>query len=607
MSLFLITTADERSWKFDRPVLFLGDWCRRYGRRHIWQGLNATVAEPFGVQAADRDRNLAYVAALSRRLLTELTDALNEFHGTTHTRRYWHIVLGHWLQRYVTLVFNRYFNLEQALRNFGTLETSLFDPPDYSLATNDSLAFIWACSNDEWNHVLYGRILNFLGGVTTEVDPVPLRGVHGFKQMDATRPGRRLGAKRLALNALNFVLPKLSRKRDAFIVKSYLPLREEIKLQLRLGQCPQLWRSPAVHEFPPDVLARQAFGLDAGNATGFERFVRTQLGSMIPTCYLEGYAQLVRQVESLPWPSQPRHIFTSNCFDTDEVFKAWTGLKVEQGVPYFTGQHGNNYGTHVHFGNASWPERSATDRFITWGGWGADQPRHSSAFIFKTAGRKPQQFDPSGGLLLIEDLLPQRLSVGDIHRHYLMYQEAQFQFVKELPSSIHSRLTVRLHKAFKHGTWCDDQRWRDRSPETTVELGVLPIHDLISQSRLVIHSYDSTGTLETLALNIPTLCFWSGGLDHVLPAMKPCYEVLRNAGIVIESPEQAAKFVATQWECMDHWWDSAIVQHARRIFCQQFAQTDKTPGRTLSRLLRRLETEVGPEMSKNSESSNNAA
>jgi putative transferase (TIGR04331 family) len=593
MSLFLITTADERSWRFDIPVLFLGEWCRRYDRRHVWQRMNAAVAEPFGLQLAQRDRNFAYIESLSRRLLAELVDVLNEFHGTRHNLRYWQIVLGHWLQRYVTLIYNRYFTLEQTLATHGALETSTFEAHDYSLATSDSLGFIWACSNDEWNHVLYKNILRFLGGVKIEVDKVPLRGVYGFKQVDATLPGRILGAKRLALNVANYVLPKLSKKRDAFIVHSYLPLREEINLQLRLGQCPQLWRSPALQEFSPDVLARQAFSVEAGNATGFERFARTQLGSMIPTCYLEGYAKLVRQVETLPWPSQPRHIFTSNNFDHDEVFKVWAGLKVEQGTPYFTGQHGNNYGTHVFYGNASLPERSAADQFITWGDWSGDERGTSSAFLFKTAGKKPRQIDPDGGLLLVEFTLQHRLLASDMHHQHHLYQEAQFCFVAHLPAAIHSRLTVRLHGLFRHGSWCDDQRWKDRSPETRVERGVLPIQKLIKQSRLVVHSYDSTGTLETLALNIPTLCFWWDGLDHVLPAMRPYYEMLRSAGILIESPEQAAAFVASYWDRIGEWWGSAKVQHARRAFCQQFARTDKTPASTLSRLLCRLEAEHG--------------
>ena len=40
---FLITTADERSWRTDRPVLFLGEWCKLYDRRHVWSNLDAKV------------------------------------------------------------------------------------------------------------------------------------------------------------------------------------------------------------------------------------------------------------------------------------------------------------------------------------------------------------------------------------------------------------------------------------------------------------------------------------------------------------------------------------------------------------------------------------
>ena len=32
---YLITSADELLWKFDRPVIFLGEWCRRFDRKHI--------------------------------------------------------------------------------------------------------------------------------------------------------------------------------------------------------------------------------------------------------------------------------------------------------------------------------------------------------------------------------------------------------------------------------------------------------------------------------------------------------------------------------------------------------------------------------------------
>jgi putative transferase (TIGR04331 family) len=69
--------------------------------------------------------------------------------------------------------------------------------------------------------------------------------------------------------------------------------------------------------------------------------------------------------------------------------------------------------------------------------------------------------------------------------------------------------------------------------------------------------------------------------------------MLRSAGILVESPEQAAEFVKSRWDIIGEWWGSEEVQHARQTFCQQFARTDKTPISTLSRLLRTLETEYG--------------
>ena len=152
-SKFLITTADERTWSRDRSVLFLGEWCRRYDRMQVWKGMDATVAVPYGLQAEQKERDLNYLNVLSSQLLVEVADLLNAHHNTRHSLRYWNIVLGHWLARYVETAFNRYFTLEQALKNHDVSGTAIFDSNEYSLVTNDSLTCIRACNDDIWNHV----------------------------------------------------------------------------------------------------------------------------------------------------------------------------------------------------------------------------------------------------------------------------------------------------------------------------------------------------------------------------------------------------------------------------------------------------------------------
>jgi putative transferase (TIGR04331 family) len=125
--------------------------------------------------------------------------------------------------------------------------------------------------------------------------------------------------------------------------------------------------------------------------------------------------------------------------------------------------------------------------------------------------------------------------------------------------------------------WFEDQRWKDRSPHIKLETGVMPMQKLISGSRLVVSSYDSTTILECLALNIPIVCFWNGGLNHLIPRAKPYYELLRNVGILADTPEQAAELVVLHWEDMGSWWESEKVQDARKEFCEQYARTEKNP------------------------------
>ncbi len=580
MSRHLVTTADERTWDVGQPILFLGEWCRLYERRRVWSTMDAVVAEPYGLSDGQKERDVFAVESVSGRLLLGLVDVLNAFHHTRHGLRYWNILLGPWLKRYVATVFNRYFTLEQALRSYCVRGTTVLSDTTYSLATNDTDGFVRAANDDVWNHVLYSRIIAFLGSVETQTQEVKLSELGRFHKRTAEAAGNDRGSQ--LRRAAERVLRAFRTDRDAVIAATYLPSLKAAELQASLGQCPQIWAHAPVRGAAFDASQRTKIAVGWNNQTAFEQFTSETLRDALPICYLEGYSQLVDQVASSRWPDKPKFIFTSNRFDTDEAFKAWTGSMVERGVPYFAGQHGSNFGTLLQ--SRYWPEMTTCDRFFSWG-WVNQSPRDVPAFVFRLAGRKSLELTPSGGLLLIQLHPPHRITPWDSYFEFGLYQDEQFRFLETLPAVIRDTVTVRLHAEHRTHRWSDKERWRDHRPETHIDSGVTAISRLIKQSRLVVHSYDSTGMLETLAMNIPTVCYWHSGFSHLLPSARPHYQLLRDAGIFFATPEEAAEHVALHWESLSEWWATAKVQDARERFCERYARTERRPVYKLRKLL----------------------
>jgi putative transferase (TIGR04331 family) len=571
---YLISTSDERTWKFDRPVVFLGEWCRTYNRKHIWQNMDAIVAMPYGLSLAQKDADNNEARALEENLLSKLREALNEHHGVQHGERFWRIVLGHWLRRYVDVMLNRVKTLELCLQSYEISGTTAYSNAHYTLATTDSYSAIWAFNDNRWNNALGVRILDLMGATSCPVEVIEDCTLPGYHFNGIAEP---IALKRTVLKWSHLLVGKLlswlARDNDAFIINSYLPKKEEIKLQLALKQCPQLWASPRleVSEKPDRTLRENLANKIVSNSScnNLQDILSVMLFELLPICYLEGFKNLDKLVKHLAWPNTPKFILTCNNFDTDEVFKVWAANKVESGSKYFTGQHGNNYGTHRYW--KALIEEITSDKFLTWG-WTDGLSQHTPAFLFKTLGRNAEHYNPQGELLLIEVCLNRRVTTWDGTFEFSHYFQDQQHFIQLLESQPKQRLIIRLHRAYQYLSWFEEERWQAIDPALKINTGSGAITELISQSRLVVHSYDSTGILETLSQNIPTLAFWQNDFDHLRESAKPYYQLLVDAGIVHLTSESVAQKVNEVWDDVNAWWLRDNVQDARLRFCERYAR-----------------------------------
>ena len=581
----LILSSDISTWKFDRPVLFIGKACLREKDREIWENMDALIAPPIGAESKDRYHLLQESRKFQSEIFPEFVKILNTFHGVSFDERYWKIITGYWFRDTVDLLVNRIFSLDRVFTNFLITGVTTYETPINYLAEANYHSAHLKTNDNYWNDQLFNQIIDLLGVEKLQKERLE------FTKTPITKSINRLPNKKLGKPTKEYfygICRKISQlfvgENSAFIKNSYLPLEKEFLLNIALGQFPQWWISQIINidaEVQTDTRAELNLILRNSTESKIGKIIGQLLFDLIPTSYLEGFNDLRRETEQSNWPRAPKFIFSSN-FTTDDFFKVWTANRVANGTPYFSGQHGNNYGVSKYFQHSI--EEETSDKFLTWG-WTRGLPQHIPAFIFKNISNGKVKKPSASGLILIEDLLVVRIYVWDQSNQFAKYMDDQFKFVSSLDESIRNLLTVRLHPAHNEHQGDESLLWAKYNKEIRIDNGTLPIRKLWNKNKIIVHSYDSTGLLETLEADIPTIAFWQENLEHLVDEAIPYYSLLVSAGIVHLTPESAASKINEVWDDVEKWWRSREVQEAREVFCSQYARTSKKPIRELKKII----------------------
>jgi putative transferase (TIGR04331 family) len=564
---FLVTTALEETWRDDVPVLFLGEWCRRYSRRERWEQMDAEVLPYHWDDRTRLRRDYDDLQQLYESLLGEISAQLNKLHKTRHSVRYWRILLGPWLGYFLQIVFDRWTMLQVAIR-FGEIsETSILNFTEREMVPNDMEDFIEKFLGDEWNHYIYASLIKEFTDIKWETrEPVH----NGNIPKNDRLVGLRRRLQRGIARGFSKVSELLVGNRDVFFLNTYLPPLKELLLHCRLGQVPQLWRSVSCPTTELDP-AKRKWRLAGSVKSDFATAVQYLIPFHLPKIYLEGYGDLVSVTESVSWPKQPRLIWTSSSEIADDTFKAWAAQKTENGTPLVIGQHGGHYG----LGLWSFSEDhqiAISDRYFTWG-WSDEK----SQKIVPVGQFKSK--DPLG---VCHANQPSALMVTAVHPRYSyvmystpvasqwqLYFADQFEFVANLPSRIQSSITVRLYP--QDLGWDQEERWRNRFPKLRLDLGGTDINQEIQRCRIYISTYNATTFLESFTMDVPTVIFWNSEHWELRSPAEGYFDELRRVGIFHDSPASAARHIAGIWEDVDAWWGSpsvrAVLERFKQTYC----------------------------------------
>jgi len=520
-------------------------------------------------------------------IFPKLCSTLNVFHGVDYSARFWRILIGSWFKHFINVIINRVETLRECLKIYPINEIASFSESHISLASQNSHSAALLYSDDRWNHKLTMLLLDKMPEFKLEKIPIREKdNLATLKSFPKNSKNVKMRIYHSIFSMYGRTTSKFMRDNESLVISTFLSLKSEILLQALLGQIPKIRVGEmfcSETKVNPDLRLRLSRETKHWGSNFFESLISELLFETIPTCYLEAFNELKLSADQRAFPSSPKFIFTSNSFEYDEAFKYYSASKSESGSKIVHGQHGNNYGTHRYMNPSN--EEIVCDKFLTWG-WEGDLAQHTPAFVLRNSGKSHPRIKKQGKLLLIETVEPIRFETWDTTSQYKMYLEDQKKFVKLLDNEPKSQLLVRLASGSQWAKNTEDIQWNDFDSEIILDDGFSNIRSLIERSRLVIHSYDSTGLLETLSWNLPTVAFWQNGLEHLRDEVVQDFQALHDVGILYFSVTEAAQKVNEIWGDVDAWWGDHKIQTARKLFCSKYAVLNDSPLRTLSRLLR---------------------
>lgn len=567
--MFLVSTADETTWDTSKHICFLGEWCRRYSRRDIWQNLNSNVLPYHWDDRTKYNSDYYYLDGVYEDCLGQLWDELNRINCVSNNIDYWRIVVGPWLRFFIDALFDR-FEIISAAGNSGVVSDTWILPFSLSdWAPNGFSDFYASLNDDRWNHVIFAECIRALGLPHSEKP----NGVVVKPEVRASNLGSKKKIMQSLLEAYQKLIPMHLNRH--VVISPYISYGGAMRLQVGIGQLPYLLApSLALPDNTVDTDRRATISINVGGKR-FESLLEKLIPFLLPKVYIENYDHFLKNALAT-YPKRPSTIFTANAYQADDGFKFWAAEKRKNGTPLVIGQHGGNMGI-AHHNQTEDHQVKIADSFCSWG-W--MRPGIESIFPVPSLQLSQQgtlSHRENGDILLVLASLPRYFYCHfsmPLAGQFLNYLNDQVLLISRVKPSARSLISIRLN-GDEYG-WDIEARLGDAGLVAMIDKSIDRLVSRLSKCRLCIVSYNATVILQTLEANYPTIAYWDPDLFDIRPEAMPLVNRLREVGILHDTVESAAQLIDEIYNDVQRWWQRPELQDARIDFCNSYAKTSDT-------------------------------
>tara|TARA_B100000787_G_scaffold75977_1_gene55926 strand:- start:3975 stop:5819 length:1845 start_codon:yes stop_codon:yes gene_type:complete len=584
-NMLIVTTAIEETWGEKEEILFLGEWCKLYSRKEIWESRKyKTLPDPWS------DRKRRFSAYNSTKNVYEstvklLAEELNRFHQFNHPIRYWEIVCETWLRLFIGSTYHNWECISEIIEIEKELETIQINHSTLQQIPTDTEDFQTKMVSDSWNHHIFSLIIN------SRLSRIKLRKINGTEPKNKTVESfnqQSIGRKVLSLvyrgsiKIISYLAHILNDgSNSVFISNPYLSKLNTIKLRVKLWSFPYKNIRPKFDQKPKyNTKFRDSLSLSEKGKSEFETFIIRTMLKQIPYSYVEGLADLKKISKLNNWPKNPKAIVTAVDFTGDDLFKFYCADSVLSGSKINIICHGGS-GKYKY---SDWQDMdlNVSDNYFTWG-WSEYSSKCVKGFFVKDKGYKRNGNKSEKHLLhimLSQYRYQKFIDATPSYEQYINeYLEDQIQFLNKLKPDVKKNVITKLSYDFENSL-------KNRIDEKCSDINYATMKDdyykLMTSAKLVVTTYNCTTPVEALAMNLPTIIYWRSNHWELAPSATHLFDKLRACGVFHDSPESAVLMIDKIWDNVDGWWQSKEVIAACDQFRMWFCRESHDPIRELA-------------------------
>ncbi len=156
----LVTTALPSLLGSSEELYLLGSWCAPFNYEKHLKNRVFFIQPHHWSDSKKKAKDYDYIGDLYERVVYQLSESLNHYHGVNYSNRYWRIVLGPWLISYLPLIWDRWEVLRVAFDSCNKFKIKAYGSDNLPIPScYDEYSSYF--QSDLWNHFIFLDIINY--------------------------------------------------------------------------------------------------------------------------------------------------------------------------------------------------------------------------------------------------------------------------------------------------------------------------------------------------------------------------------------------------------------------------------------------------------------